>query len=401
MQVLDLSFISAPVIAFLLIFTCMYSICAVAIFLKGPSVKRKETEPLISVVIPANNEELVIGQCIRNFVRQTYKKIELIIVCHNCTDNTYPIAKRVAESVSAIKVKVIDLKTEEAGKGLAMNRGLEEASGELLAYFDADGTTNDRFFEDALKYIDSGFDCVQAKLGIKNPDNILAKLQGYEMLIFSTLFCQGRYNLGLNSGICGTGVIIKTKVMKIIGGFGNLLVDDLYLCMELTKRKYKIAFAKDCVVYDEKPLTWSGAFKQRKRWYAGHINVLCDKFTEVLKRPHDLLYLLAPIAIPALWISLILGILSAVQIYIFKTVFFAFYGITLKMLGILTLISVIQVFLVLANDGGKLKALRTTMVYMIPLYCWTFVWYWVMFRAIGVKSWSTTKTTHIGGGEDA
>jgi cellulose synthase/poly-beta-1,6-N-acetylglucosamine synthase-like glycosyltransferase len=368
----------------------MYSVYTLAIFLKGPSIKRKDAKPLISIIIPANNEERVIRRCIENFAMQTYKNIELIIVCHNCTDDT--------QSVSEISVKVIDFRTKEAGKGIALNRGLEEAKGERLAYFDADGTTNDRFFEDSLKYIDSGFDCVQSKLGIKNPDNILAKLQGYEMQIFSTLFCEGRFKLGLNSGICGTGVIIKTKVMKTIGGFGNSLVDDLYLCMELTKRGYKIGFANDCIVYDEKPLTWSGAFIQRTRWYAGHINVLFDKFTEVLKRPHDLLYLLAPLAIPALWISLTLGIFYAFQIYILETVLFAFYGITLKMLVILTAIPVIQVFLVLAHDEGNLKALRTTVFYIVPLYCWTFVWYIVVFKAIRVKSWATTKTTHIGGG---
>ena len=400
MQVIDLSFISIPLICFLLLFTGMYSVYAVAIFLKGPSIKRGKTEPLISVIIPANNEEKVIGQCIRNFAKQTYKKIELIIVCHNCTDNTYPIAKKVAESVSGIKVKVIDSKTEEAGKGIALNCGLKEAKGELLAYFDADGTTNDTFFERILKYIDSEYDCVQSKLGIKNPDNILAKLQGYEMLIFSTLFCEGRYKLRLNSALCGTGVIIKTAIMRTIGGFGNSLVDDLELCMELTKRRHRIAFAKDSIVYDEKVLTWSKALKQRARWYAGHINVLFDKFTEVLKRPHDLLYLLAPMAIPVLWISFILGVLYAFQVYALGTVFFVFHGITVKMLAVLTAISVMQVFLVLTRDEGILKGFRTTMVYMIPLYCWTFVWYIVMFKAIRVKSWATTKTAHIGGGRN-
>lgn len=398
MPIIDLSFISMPIVAFLLVFPAMYSIYAVATFLKGPSVERKNTEPLISIVIPANNEERVIRQAIRNFARQTYKNIELIIICHNCTDDTYETAKHAAQSVSEFAVKVIDFRTKESGKGIAMNRGLEEARGELLAYFDADGTTNDTFFERILKYIDSGYDCVQSKIGIKNPDSILAKLQGYEMLIFSTFFCEGRYKLGLNSGLGGTGVIIKTAIMRAVGGFGNSLVDDLDLCMELTKRGYKIAFARDCIVYDEKPMRLSVAFTQRARWYAGHINVLSDRFTEVLKRPHDLLYLLTPIAIPVLWISLSLGILYTFQIYILKTILFAFYGITLKPLAILTVVSVMHVFIVLARDEGRLKALRTTVFFIVPLYCWSFIWYVVMFKAIRVKSWATTKTTHIGGG---
>ena len=114
------------------------------------------------------------------------------------------------------------------------------------------------------------------------------------------VFCEGRYKLGLNSGIGGTGVVVKTEIMRAIGGFGNSLVDDLDLCMELTKRGYRIAFARDCVVYDEKPQTWSGAFKQRTRWFKGHFDVLFGRFRKTIKRPHDLLYLFSPTVVIAL-----------------------------------------------------------------------------------------------------
>ena len=397
---IDLSFISIPLVCLLVIYAVMWPFYTlVAALFPTPKVKRGDSNPLISIVVPANNEEKVIGQSIRNFARQTYKKLELIIVCHNCTDDTYPIAKKVAESVSEIKVKVIDFKTRESGKGLALNRGLKEATGELLSYFDADGTTNDTFFEEMLKYIDSGYDCVQSKIVAKNPnDNFWTKIQGYEMLVFAMVFCEGRYKLGLNSGIGGTGVVIKTEIMRTIGGFGNSLVDDLDICMELTKRGYKIAFARDCVVYDEKPQTWSGAFKQRTRWFRGHFDVLFSRFRETIKRPHDLLYLLSPTVVIALWTSLALGVLYIIQIHIFKTVFITYYGITLKTLAILTTPYVIQFFIGAAKEEGKLRALKNTVLYVFPLYLWTFIWYLVMFKAISVKSWATTKTLHIGGG---
>lgn len=396
---IDLSFITVPLVCLLVIYAVMWPFYTfVAALFPLPKVKRGDSSPLISIVVPANNEEKVIGQSIRNFARQTYKKLELIIVCHNCTDDTYPIAKKVAESVSEIKVKVIDLKTREYGKGLALNQGLKEATGELLSYFDADGTTNDKFFEEMLKYIDSGYDCVQSMIVAKNPnDNFWTKIQGYEMLVFAMVFCEGRYKLGLNSGIGGTGVVIKTEIMRTIGGFGNSLVDDLDICMELTKRGYKIAFARDCVVYDEKPQTWSGAFKQRTRWFRGHFDVLSSRFRETIKRPLDLLYLLSPTVVIALWTSVALALLYIIQIYIFKTVFITYYGITLKTLAILTVPYILQFFIGVAKQEGTLRALKNTILYVFPLYLWTFIWYLVMFKAISVKSWATTKTLHVGG----
>lgn len=400
---IDLSFISIPLVFLMVVFSGMWLIYAfVAAVIPYPKVERSDKEPLISIVIPANNEEKVIGQCISNFVRQTYKKLELIIVCHNCIDKTFTIAKEAAESVSGITIKVIDYKTKESGKGLALDKGLKEANGELFAYFDADSLTDSEFFERALKYIDSGYHCLQSKIVARNPnDNFLTKIQGYEMLVFSMIFFEARYKLRLNSGIGGTGVMIKTEIMKTIGGFKNSLVDDLYACMELTKRGYKIAFANDCVVYDEKPLTWSNAFKQRTRWIKGHFNVLFERFWEVIKRPHDLLYLLCPTVVIALWISLGLGLFYVYQMFVLKTILVTYYGITVKNLAILTMPYIIQFFVGVAKEEGNLKAIKTTILYVIPLYLWSFIWYLVIFKAIRVKSWAATKTDHIGGGINA
>ena len=403
MQVLDLSFISIPLILILVGYAIMWSFYAfVAAILPFPKIPERTSNPLISIVIPANNEERVIRQCIINFAEQTYKKIELIIVCHNCTDNTYETARQVAQSVSEISVKVIDFRTEESGKGLAMNRGLEEVKGELLYYFDADAKTNTEFCERAIKYIDAGYSCVQSKIVAQNSsDNFWTKIQGYEMLVFAMVFCEGRYKLGLNSGIGGTGVVIKTAIMRAVGGFGNSLVEDLDLCMKLTKRKYKIAFARDCVVYNENPQTWTGAFKQRKRWMKGHLDVLFARFGETIKRPHDMLYLLCPVVVIALWTSLGLGLFYTYQMFVLKTIIVIYYGITLKTLAILTTPYIIQFFIGAAKHEGKLKAIKSTILYVFPLYLWTFIWYIVLFKAISVKSWASTKTDHIGDGSDA
>jgi cellulose synthase/poly-beta-1,6-N-acetylglucosamine synthase-like glycosyltransferase len=402
-MIIDLSFISVPLIVVLVTYAVMWSFFAfVAEVLPLPKIQERKSNPLISIIIPANNEEKVIGQAIRNFAKQTYKRIELIIVCHNCTDDTCLIAKKTAEFVSEIKVKVIDFKTKDAGKGLALNRGLKEAKGELLAYFDADAITNNEFFARAIKYIDAGYCCLQSKIVAQNSgDNFWTKIQGYEMLVFAMLFCEGRYKLGLNSALGGTGVMIKTEIMKTIGGFGNSLTDDLDLCMELTKRKYKIAFANDCVVYDEKPQTWSGAFKQRTRWFKGHFDVLADRLGETIKRPHDLLYLFCPVVVIALWTSLGLGLFYVYQTFVLKTILVTYYGITIKSLAILTTPYIIQFFIGAAKAEGKLRALKSTILYVFPLYLWTFIWYIVIFKAIRLKSWATTKTDHIGGGINA
>jgi glycosyltransferase involved in cell wall biosynthesis len=85
----------------------------------------------ISLVIPAYNEELLIGTCLRSVAEHAANEFSEVIVIDNASfDRTAEIAKGV------LGVRVV----HEARKGLsyARQRGLEEATGDLLAFVDAD-----------------------------------------------------------------------------------------------------------------------------------------------------------------------------------------------------------------------------------------------------------------------
>jgi glycosyltransferase involved in cell wall biosynthesis len=89
--------------------------------------------PLVSVMIGAYNAAPYLGEAIESVFAQDYEPIELIVVDDGSTDGTADIARSFAP------VKVIQ--QENAGNGAARNRAVEEASGGLYAFLDAD----DRF----------------------------------------------------------------------------------------------------------------------------------------------------------------------------------------------------------------------------------------------------------------
>ena len=91
--------------------------------------------PMVSIIIPARNEGNVIKKTILNCLKQTYENIEIIIVCHNSKDNTYEEAKNVSDN----RVKVFDYVTTEAGKGIALNYGIDNSKGEFICIIDSDG----------------------------------------------------------------------------------------------------------------------------------------------------------------------------------------------------------------------------------------------------------------------
>lgn len=93
--------------------------------------KEMETKLKISLVIPAYNEEKYIGECLASAIRNSGGRFhEIIVVNNNSTDRT----KEVAESYPNVRVVF----GEEKGLTKARQYGYQAATGDILAYVDAD-----------------------------------------------------------------------------------------------------------------------------------------------------------------------------------------------------------------------------------------------------------------------
>jgi glycosyltransferase involved in cell wall biosynthesis len=93
------------------------------------------TAPVVSVIIPARNEEASLGACLESVVAQTGVAFEIIVVDDHSTDRTREIA------ASFSKVRLIEappLPGGWTGKNNAVATGARQASGEWLLFTDAD-----------------------------------------------------------------------------------------------------------------------------------------------------------------------------------------------------------------------------------------------------------------------
>ena len=90
--------------------------------------------PLISVMIGAYDAEPYLAEAVESVFAQTYAPTELIVVDDGSTDGTARVAQGFGSRLTYVH-------QENAGNGAARNRALQEASGELFAFLDAD----DRF----------------------------------------------------------------------------------------------------------------------------------------------------------------------------------------------------------------------------------------------------------------
>jgi glycosyltransferase involved in cell wall biosynthesis len=90
---------------------------------------RTTARRMISIVIPAHNEECYLGQTLAALNRQEYAPFEIIVVANGCTDRTAEVARGRCHRLIILSQKSL---------GVARNLGARMANGELLVFLDAD-----------------------------------------------------------------------------------------------------------------------------------------------------------------------------------------------------------------------------------------------------------------------
>lgn len=162
---------------------------------------------LVSVVIPARNEEQSIGKVLDEVLHATRKiqdyTFEIIVVDNNSTDRTYAIA---AEKGAGV------LKESRPGKGMALIRGFREAQGDIIIMMDADFSHSADEFPKFLKKIEDGYGLVigSRQLG-RSDEYTLTRRFGNLFLTKSFRMLFGYY---LTDALNGFKVFRKNVVKK-------------------------------------------------------------------------------------------------------------------------------------------------------------------------------------------
>jgi glycosyltransferase involved in cell wall biosynthesis len=117
--------------------------------------------PLVSVIIPTHNrKDILLKRALPSVAAQTYPNIEVIVVCHGCTDGTY---HEVVESPHITRGSVIGMKRNVhypdtpknrwlAGPVEPLNEGLKHINGEWIARIDDDDEWHPNHIDELLRY---------------------------------------------------------------------------------------------------------------------------------------------------------------------------------------------------------------------------------------------------------
>ncbi|OHA86489.1 MAG: hypothetical protein A3A90_02215 [Candidatus Zambryskibacteria bacterium RIFCSPLOWO2_01_FULL_35_19] len=163
----------------------------------------------LSIIIPAYNEEKTLAEIVKKVkeVDLSPLKKEIIIVDNNSTDNTLKIAKSIPE----VRVFV----EKEKGKGAAVKRGLNVATGDFMLIQDADLEYNPRDIPKLLKKVTSEKTAVYGSrnLGPERKGGLLARL--------GVWFLTKEFNLLFNTDITDLWTCYKLFPKEAIIHFPN------------------------------------------------------------------------------------------------------------------------------------------------------------------------------------
>ena len=381
------------------LYQVLVSLCSL-IKLKDKPLKVNK-EHRFMAIIPAHNEEAVVGNLIESLKNQTYNKdlYDIYVIADNCTDNTAKIAKE----AGAIVYERFD-ETKKT-KGYALNWFLQQKIAEDAPYdaffvFDADNIVDKNFIKNMNKKLCQGEDVVQGYRDIKNPsDNWITA--GYAIFYWQMhrFYHLARYNLGLSPLLNGTGFMVKFDVIKPQGWDTETLTEDIEFSLKRIIKGKKLGWATDAIVYDEQPTGFRQSWSQRSRWTVGHIQciqkytkdlVIAAKENKKMINFDGLLYIVG--SIPMFIITMLL-LFSNFVMYNSASITTAeliknliFYLVPTFILPIL--VGIFAMWL----DGRKIKPMAKGLL-CYPLFLLT--WIFINFKCLFIRNTSWEKINHV------
>lgn len=233
--------------------------------------------PLVSVIIPARNEEENLPSLLSGMINQEYKNIEILVADDNSSDRTWEIIKEFEGKDSRVKgYKTGQTKLSQHGKINAMLHIIPHAKGKYLLCTDADTKHKMDSVKNALKIMEAFSYDILSGFPKEYSSSYLSETITASMVFSNVFIPHFIFNtLQLSSFAIGIGQFIMMKRSSYLesGGYGvidNEICDDLAIIKLFMRKgkKYGFTSLKDsvsCKMYD----TGKEAFKGIERSLIG------------------------------------------------------------------------------------------------------------------------------------
>ena len=353
-------------------------------FFKGLFIKKEEIhlvketkKPSIAFLLPARNEEKVIGGLLKSIKEQSIKvdMKNVFVITQDKRDKTGEVASKYGATV-------LYRTTNIATKGNALDDGikqvLDKSRFDLYFIFDADNILDKDYLKNILESYHNGYDIAIGYRNCKNGnDNIVA---GASTLIFSlinTIVNKKRKKKNKNIIISGTGFFVKGKWIEKWKGYPfQTLTEDYEISLYAASNGLKTDYVENAIFYDEQPTNYKQTLVQRKRWISGYF-ASTKLYLKQFKNSENKKGLINVVPI-----VIILAFILGYTIFRLILLFASANGLCsclLTILGILSFVYFVLFFVtafILKKEGNKLKMDRNMKIKLLfyhPIFLFGYV----------------------------
>lgn len=269
MTLLEISFWCAA--AFIFYTYLFYPLC-VALLARcfGRPVRFQEGWPAsVSFLVPVFNEEAVIARRLeelRQYLANSGRQGEILVICDGCTDATAARARAVASS----EVQVLEL-VDRQGKAAALMQGRAVARYDILVLADA----RQQWAADALEKLLRNF--ADPAVGAVSGDLLLAsradRLEGVRCYWNYEKWLR-RQESRLHSCVGVTGAISAVRRSLFPTLPPGTLVDDLYWPLKVVLQGYRVVHEPEARAFDQLPAEPRQEFRRKVRTLSGNFQLL-------------------------------------------------------------------------------------------------------------------------------
>ena len=370
-------------------------------------------QPLMVILVPARNEELVLDGTLRTLTELSYSGEHRVLVIDDASTDATP---KISEAWTSrdLRVRTSRRVPPDAGQGKSevlnhayslvmgwLNEGDPWLDGRdvddvVLVIVDADGRLEEHALQKVAPYFsDDRVGSVQIGVRIANARaNALARMQDIEFVGFSWLVQIARDRFG-SSGLGGNGQFTRLGALNTVPGDPwrrGALTEDLELGLRLVRIGWRTRFCHLTYVDQQGLDSWGPLLRQRTRWIQGHYQcwrhlkgLAMSSHTSLAARLDLMLYLVLVVTVLLVSFTVTVGILAAFGVVGVTNNFLLFlpYGEPRRVGSLVLSVLPLVIFLgTYQRHSAHPFRWHELPAAALAFTLYGYVWLWVSFRAL-------------------